>query len=119
MMERILSRDNLLSALKRVEKNKGSHGVDEMPVKFLRAHILKNWQEIRNSIKNGTYERNTNIFRGAYSNFEEVLVRQQAESQKEDITDPVEGEADYLFVIKDNKEVDSVIQKIVHTAQSL
>ncbi|MEK5388838.1 group II intron reverse transcriptase/maturase [Margalitia sp. FSL K6-0131] len=56
MMERILSRDNLLSALKRVEKNKGSHGVDEMPVKSLRAHILQNWQEIRNSIKDGTYE---------------------------------------------------------------
>lgn len=55
-MERILSRDNLLSALKRVEKNKGSHGVDEMPVKSLRAHILQNWQEIRNSIKDGTYE---------------------------------------------------------------
>lgn len=56
MMERILSRGNLLSALKRVEKNKGSHGVDEMPVKFLRAHLLQNWQDIRNSIRNGTYE---------------------------------------------------------------
>ena len=55
-MERLLSRENLLSALKRVEKNKGSHGVDEMPVKSLRVHLLQNWQEIRNSIKNGTYE---------------------------------------------------------------
>ena len=33
LMERILSRENLLSALKRVERNKGSHGVDGMPVK--------------------------------------------------------------------------------------
>ncbi|MCH1627987.1 group II intron reverse transcriptase/maturase [Fredinandcohnia quinoae] len=56
MMERLLSRDNLLSALKRVEKNKGSHGVDEMPVKSLREHILHNWLEIRNSLKKGTYE---------------------------------------------------------------
>lgn len=56
MIERLLSRDNLLSALKRVEKNKGSHGVDKMPVKFLRAHILQNWKNIQTSIKNGTYE---------------------------------------------------------------
>ena len=32
LMERIMSRENLLSALKRVERNKGSHGVDEMPI---------------------------------------------------------------------------------------
>ncbi|MBM7650566.1 group II intron reverse transcriptase/maturase [Bacillus ectoiniformans] len=56
MMERLLSRENLLSALQRVEKNKGSHGVDEMPVKFLRAHLLQHWQEIRYSIEAGTYE---------------------------------------------------------------
>ncbi|GAE28637.1 retron-type RNA-directed DNA polymerase [Halalkalibacter wakoensis JCM 9140] len=56
MMKQLLSRDNLISALKRVEKNKGKHGVDEMPVKSLRAHLLLNWDEIRNSIKDGTYE---------------------------------------------------------------
>ena len=56
MIEQLLSRDNLLSALKRVEKNKGSHGVDKMPVKFLREHILQNWQDIQTSLKNGTYE---------------------------------------------------------------
>lgn len=64
-------------------------------------------------------QRSTAIFRGAYSNFEQVLVRQQAESLKEDVTDPVEGEADYLFVIKDNKEVDFVIKEVVHIAESL
>ncbi|ENQ3081086.1 AAA family ATPase [Bacillus cereus] len=63
--------------------------------------------------------RSTNIFRGAYSNFEEVLVRQQAESLKEDVIDPVEGEADHLFVIKDSKEVDSVIKEVVHIAECL
>jgi group II intron reverse transcriptase/maturase len=56
MMKQLLSRDNLISALKRVEKNKGKHGVDEMPVKSLRAHLLLNWEDIRNSIKDGTYE---------------------------------------------------------------
>jgi predicted kinase len=64
-------------------------------------------------------QRSTNIFRGAYSNFEEVLFKQQAESQLEDIMEPEEGEADYLFVIKDNEEVDSVIRKIVQISKCL
>lgn len=60
--------------------------------------------------------RSTKIFRGAYSNFEEVLKKQQADSLKEDVIDPVEGEADHLFVIKDNKEADSVILEILRVA---
>ena len=51
-----MSRENLLSALKRVEENKGSHGVDGMSVKTLREHILQNWQSIRQAIEEGTYE---------------------------------------------------------------
>jgi len=61
-------------------------------------------------------QRSTKIFRGAYTTFEEVLLRQQVESHKEDITDPEEGEADYLFVIRDNKEVGAIIKKIVQIA---
>lgn len=64
-------------------------------------------------------QRSTNIFRGPYSNFKEVLLRQQAESQLEDVVDPEEGEADHLFVIKDNEEVDSVIKEIVHISNCL
>ena len=41
MIQEVLSRENLLSALKRVEVNKGSHGVDGMSVKALLAHILQ------------------------------------------------------------------------------
>jgi deoxyadenosine/deoxycytidine kinase len=63
--------------------------------------------------------RSTNIFRGAYSNFEEVLIRQQVESLNEDVRDPEDGEADHLFVIKDNEEVDSVIKEIVHISECL
>jgi deoxyadenosine/deoxycytidine kinase len=62
-------------------------------------------------------QRSTKVFRGAYSNFEEVLIRQQADSLNEDVIDPVEGEADHLFVIKDRDEVSSVIQRIVQIAQ--
>ncbi|MED0963405.1 ATP-binding protein [Bacillus paramycoides] len=64
-------------------------------------------------------ERNTNIFRGSYSSFEEVLIRQQAESLHEDVVDPVENEADYLFVIRNSKDVNSTIEEIVHLAEEL
>lgn len=59
--------------------------------------------------------RSTNIFRAA-SNFEEVLARQQADSLKEDV---IEGEADHLFVIKDDEGVESVIKGIVDIARGL
>lgn len=64
-------------------------------------------------------KRSTNIFRGSHLNFEKILIRQQNESINEDIVDPIEGEADHLFVIKDNEEVGSVIKEIVHIAQGL
>ncbi len=55
MLEQLLSRENLLQALKRVEANKGSHGVDGMSVKSLREHIKQNWQTIRQEIEEGVY----------------------------------------------------------------
>lgn len=57
-------------------------------------------------------QRSKSIFRTA-SNFIEVLNRQTAESEQGSISDPREGEADYLFVIRDSNEVQSVIQNIV------
>lgn len=44
LLNQILSRENMLLALKRVEQNKGSHGVDMMPVQNLRLHIVENWR---------------------------------------------------------------------------
>ncbi|MCM3575713.1 MULTISPECIES: AAA family ATPase [Mesobacillus] len=61
-------------------------------------------------------KRITNIFRGSYSNFEQVLNKQMADSVKEDVVNPAEGEADHLFVIKDNKEAEFVIQEILRIA---
>ncbi|MBF7149516.1 AAA family ATPase [Bacillus toyonensis] len=63
--------------------------------------------------------RSTNIFRGGYSNFKEVLDRQQVESLHEDVVDPIENEADYLFVIHDSKGVNTTIEEIVHLAKDL
>lgn len=56
LMSQILSRENMLQALKRVEKNKGSHGVDRMPVQNLRQHIVENWLTIKEQILMGTYK---------------------------------------------------------------
>jgi RNA-directed DNA polymerase len=56
LMERILSRKNLLTALKRVEQNKGSHGIDGMSVKFLRRHLYENWDSLREALRTGTYQ---------------------------------------------------------------
>ncbi|SFX20367.1 group II intron reverse transcriptase/maturase [Thermoactinomyces sp. DSM 45891] len=55
LMKRLLSRENLWKALKQVEKNKGSHGVDGMSVESLREHIREHWTSIRSSIEDGTY----------------------------------------------------------------
>lgn len=63
--------------------------------------------------------RSTNIFRGSYSSFKEVLNWQQAESLHEDVVDPVENESDYLFVIRNNKDVHSTIEEIVHLAKDV
>lgn len=56
LIYQILSRKNMLLALKRVEQNKGSHGVDGMPVQNLRKHLVENWSSIKTSILEGTYE---------------------------------------------------------------
>ncbi|MGE6345668.1 ATP-binding protein [Bacillus mycoides] len=62
-------------------------------------------------------KRSTNIFRGNYCNFKEVLNRQQAESLHEDVVDPVENEADYLFVIRNSADVNSTIEEIFQLAK--
>ena len=63
-------------------------------------------------------QRSKTIFRSA-SSFEEVLIRQQAESQKGDVTAPIEGEADHFFVIKNTDDAQSVTREIVNIVESL
>ena len=48
-----------------------------------------------------------------------MLDRQQAESLHEDVVDPVEKEADYLFVIHNSKDINFTIEKIIHLAKDL
>ena len=56
LMERVLSRDNLLAALKRVERNKGAAGIDGMSTKQLRAHLKKHWPPIKEQLLCGKYQ---------------------------------------------------------------
>ena len=56
LLERILSRDNLNAAYKKVKRNKGSHGVDGMTVDELASYLAIHGEEIRRTILNGTYK---------------------------------------------------------------
>lgn len=56
LMERVVSRQNMLSALKRVQQNKGSAGEDGMTVKELPQYLKEHWLEIRQSLLNGSYK---------------------------------------------------------------
>ncbi len=55
MIGQIVSRKNLLKARRQVEKNKGSSGVDRMPVSQLKHHLELNRDAILTSILNDSY----------------------------------------------------------------
>jgi len=55
VIEQILRRKNLLKARRQVEKNKGSSGVDRMPVSQLKEYLDKTRDTLLTSILNGKY----------------------------------------------------------------
>jgi group II intron reverse transcriptase/maturase len=56
LWERIFSRDNLMVALKRVQRNGGAPGVDGMTVEELPDHLRAHWPSIREKLEAGRYE---------------------------------------------------------------
>ena len=56
VMERVVERGNLLRALKRVEQNKGSPGVDGLTVEELPEYLRKHWPAIREQLLMGRYQ---------------------------------------------------------------
>lgn len=56
LLEQILERNNLNEAFKQVRRNKGSAGVDKMPIEKLGAHLLKNGDEIKRQIRQREYK---------------------------------------------------------------
>ncbi|WP_347548065.1 group II intron reverse transcriptase/maturase [Pseudalkalibacillus hwajinpoensis] len=56
MLEKILHRNNLNEAYRRVVRNKGSHGVDHIPTSELKSQISESWNEIEAQLLDGTYQ---------------------------------------------------------------
>lgn len=56
VMEKVLNRDNLQVAYKRVKANKGSAGVDGMKVEEFAAHARKHWSVIAEKLNSATYQ---------------------------------------------------------------
>ena len=55
LMEKIVSRGNMMAAYSRVVSNKGAPGIDEMPVTALKGYLQEDWPRIREELLAGTY----------------------------------------------------------------
>ena len=56
LMEKILSRENMLSALKAVKRNKGAAGIDKVTVGELDEYFRRNWTEMKAAILEKKYK---------------------------------------------------------------
>ena len=54
-MVRVLDRNNLIRALKQVQRNKGAAGVDGMTVDKLPDFLKQHWPKIKRQLAEGTY----------------------------------------------------------------
>ena len=55
-MEKVVARENMRAALKRVEENKGAGGIDGVQVDELRDLLREVWPEVREQLLQGTYQ---------------------------------------------------------------
>ena len=56
LIEEVLSRPNMLKALRRVGKNKGAPGIDNLTVENLKPYLRQNWLSIREQPLKGKYK---------------------------------------------------------------
>ncbi len=56
LLEKVLNRDNLNKAYKRVKANKGASGVDRMPIEEALPWLKENRNELLERIRNGKYK---------------------------------------------------------------
>lgn len=56
LMEAVVERENMFRALRRVEANKGSAGIDGISVQALRNCLRENWPRIKEELLDGSYE---------------------------------------------------------------
>lgn len=55
LMEKIVSRGNMMAAYTRVMRNNGAPGVDDMPVTALKGYLQEEWPRIREELLAGRY----------------------------------------------------------------
>jgi RNA-directed DNA polymerase len=56
LMERVVERDNLFRALKQVQSNGGSPGIDGMTVEELAPYLKEHWLRMKQVLLDGTYQ---------------------------------------------------------------
>jgi len=56
LLEEVVSKQNMLKALRRVEKNKGAPGIDNLTVENLKPYLRQNWLSIRKQLLKGEYK---------------------------------------------------------------
>ena len=55
LLEQVVAQNNMRSALRRVERNKGAAGVDGMTAKKLRPYLMTHWRSLKQSLLDGSY----------------------------------------------------------------
>ena len=56
LLKKIIHKDNMFEASKRVRRNKGSHGIDGLTVDELQSYLEENGRKLQQSLLDGTYE---------------------------------------------------------------
>jgi len=56
LMDAVVERENMIGALRRVERNKGAAGIDEMPVSELRPYLNAHWSHIKEELLSGSFQ---------------------------------------------------------------
>ncbi len=56
LMEKVVERENMRVALKRVERNRGAPGIDGLSTEELRSYLRINWSGIKEKLLTGTYK---------------------------------------------------------------
>lgn len=56
LMEEVLTKENMTTAMKRVEANKGAAGIDDMTVDELNGYLKQEWPRIRGELLEGRYK---------------------------------------------------------------